>query len=370
MPHEIKLYDAIGWGGITADEFTSQIPADATEVTVRINSPGGSVADGIAMYHYLKDHPATITTIVDGYAASAASVVMLAGDVVKVHRASIVMIHDPWSTAVGNADDMRQNAAVLDEHALAIADIYSAATGKTGDELRTMMLAETWMRGEAAIEQGFAAVMIDDETEKTEQAAASVGFARMFAAIEGGKELMSKQKTRKDVEAELVEANAATAAKAEEVETVKADAEAKVEDVEAKAEAVAVERDEVSARLDEAEARLVEMSGAVDAIRAELDEAKAQTEAKAEEVDKAKAALANPAVADAVIADPEAIIKAEADADKAEQEAIADEVEKEPKDEYEAWSVMPAGDARIAFWAANKKVIMQQLEARGKEEQG
>ena len=375
--HEIKLYDAIGYGGITAAELTAAIPADATEVTIRINSPGGAVSDGLAMYNYLKDHPAKITTVVDGYAASAASIVMLAGDVRVAHKSSIIMIHDPWSMAVGDSNDLRHTADVLDEHAEALVDIYEAATGIGRDELRAMMDAETWMRGEAALDYGFATMVIDAGQETKKQAAASVQFAHMFAALQGGKELMSKEKTRKEIAAELEQAKATIdEVKIEAAETV-AEVEAKAEqekaEVLAQLDAVKADIEAIRTERDEAKAALELVNAEIETAKAELVEVSAQVETANAEAEAAKAALVNPAVADAVLADanPEAIAQVDAEADAAEEAArVKADIEEnaEPKNELEQWEAMDQGADRSAFWAANKRAIFRQMEAREKQE--
>ena len=363
--HEIKLYDQVGGSGITAAEFTDGIPLDATEITVRINSLGGSVADGLAIYNYLRDHKAHVTTIVDGYAASIASVIMLAGDTRLAHRSSIVMIHNPWTMAAGTAEDMRRTANALDEAGQAIVDIYKDVTGMEGDELEALMKEETYMRGEAAVSFGFASAVSEDVDEPQDQLAACAQFAGMFAALTEGRELMSKQKTRKDLEAELV-------AKADEIKQVEAtvaeveaDAVAKVDEAEVATVAAVAERDAIAARLDTAEASIVAMQEAVSAIKLERDEAEARADDKALEARKAITALSNPAVADAVLTDakPQAAVVSDAEADASEAAAVAVEGEA-PKNELEAWEAMDAGDERSTFWAVNKKTILEQLSKR------
>jgi ATP-dependent Clp endopeptidase proteolytic subunit ClpP len=377
--HEIRLYDEIGGWGTTAAEFADSIPNDAESITVRINTPGGAVGDGLAMYHFLKDHSAHVTTIVDGYAASMGSIVALAGDVRQVHKASMFMIHQPWGCGCGNADEMREQADVLDVHTEALLDIYEDATGMDRAEIKALLDGETWMRGEAAIEYGFATELIEANDENKNQAAAHGAFASMVAALTEGRELMSKQKTRKELEAELVAKGEEVVAVEAKVEEVEAEAVAKVEEIKAEVEVVAVERDEIAARLETAEASVLEMRGMVDGIRAELDAAKAEAVEAQEEADKAKAALKNPAVADAVIGDvtPEAKADVDAEADAAEIKALADsesgEVEVAPH--YAKYrELMEAGEARKArsYWKANEADIAKEQKAliAAEEEQG
>lgn len=161
-PVVIRIYDSIGWWGVTAKDFAAELDkVDADEIILRINSSGGDVFDGFAIYNLLRDHPATIRTIVDGFAASIASIIALAGDTVEVHEASVVMIHDPWGVGIGNASELRQLADVLDKTIAApMAKIYARRMDKSIDEIRNLMESETWYTGEEAVESGFASRLI------------------------------------------------------------------------------------------------------------------------------------------------------------------------------------------------------------------
>jgi ATP-dependent protease ClpP protease subunit len=164
-PAEIRIYDSIGWWGVTAKDFAAELDkVEADEIVLRINSSGGDVFDGFAIYNLLRDHPATVRTIVDGFAASIASIIALAGDVVEVHEASVVMIHDPWGVGIGNAAELRQLADVLDKTIAApMAKIYAGRMDKTVDEIRDLMESETWYTGEEAVESGFASRLITSD---------------------------------------------------------------------------------------------------------------------------------------------------------------------------------------------------------------
>lgn len=143
---EILLYEEIGYWGVTAKAFAAQLKAiTAPSIVLRINSPGGDVFDGYAMYNALLAHPATITTKVDGLAASAASYVALAGDTVEMGETSLMMIHCAWGFSIGNADDMRNYASTLDKIDNQIAAVYAKKTGKGADEILALMQAETWL---------------------------------------------------------------------------------------------------------------------------------------------------------------------------------------------------------------------------------
>ena len=128
----------------------------ASEITVRINSSGGNVFDAIAMTNALRDHPARVTTVVDGLAASAASFIATAGDEVVMNRNSELMIHNPKAVAAGEAQDMRSLADRLDAVRDNIASMYVARAGGTVDQWREVMAAETWYSADEAVQAGLA----------------------------------------------------------------------------------------------------------------------------------------------------------------------------------------------------------------------
>ncbi|NKZ71845.1 hypothetical protein GTA09_20255 [Rhodococcus hoagii] len=135
-PAEVFIYDRIGetyWGdGVGAKNFTRELAdIDADAITVRINSPGGSVYDGIAILNALREHKATITVHVDGLAASAASFIAMAGDEIIMSRNAEMMIHDPMMGCAGNADDMRAAAERLEQVGENVASIYAERAGGT-----------------------------------------------------------------------------------------------------------------------------------------------------------------------------------------------------------------------------------------------
>jgi len=163
---DIWIYEEIGediWGeGIVAKQLVRDLAAlDVAEIDVHINSPGGNIFDGEAIYNALRRHPAQVTTYIDGLAASIASVIALAGDRVVMAVNALIMIHDPFGYAVGNATELRQYAEVLDKIAGTIAAVYVAKSTMDEAEIRAAMLAETWMDAEEAQSFGF----IDEITE-------------------------------------------------------------------------------------------------------------------------------------------------------------------------------------------------------------
>jgi ATP-dependent protease ClpP protease subunit len=148
---EIWLYDEIGedwWtgGGVTAKAFQKEISAiKAPQIDLHINSPGGSVFDGVTIYNLIKQHPANVTTYIDGIAASIASVIALAGDRVVMAENAIYMIHSPSGGVYGKSSDMRSFADVLDKINGTMVGTYVAKTGKPEDEISAMLDTETWL---------------------------------------------------------------------------------------------------------------------------------------------------------------------------------------------------------------------------------
>lgn len=141
---EVFIYGDIGeswWDEtVTARDFVKEVAAlDVDHLTVRINSVGGSVPDGLAIYNALRRHPAHVTVAVDGMAMSIASLIAMAGDSVEMAENAILMIHAPWTYASGNSADMREAADMLDKWAEAMATSYAAKTGKDAAEILALL---------------------------------------------------------------------------------------------------------------------------------------------------------------------------------------------------------------------------------------
>ncbi|MEV7491421.1 head maturation protease, ClpP-related [Streptomyces anulatus] len=155
---ELLIYDEIGgWFGNTPGEIVDELRAvTAPNLRVRINSPGGSVFDGIAIANAIRLHPATVTVQVDGIAASAASVIAMAGDRIVMTPQSQLMIHDASGMCFGNAADMTEMAALLDTQSDNIADAYAERAGGTREEWRERMRAESWYLAAEAVAAGLA----------------------------------------------------------------------------------------------------------------------------------------------------------------------------------------------------------------------
>jgi ATP-dependent protease ClpP protease subunit len=157
---EIWLYDEIGktWygEGVGAKEFLAEINAiKSPKIDMHINSPGGEVFEGAAIYNAVKRHPATVTTYVDGIAASIASVIALAGDKVVMAENALFMMHNPSGFCMGGSEDMRKTADILDKVCGTMIGAYTAKSGKDDAEIKGMLDAETWMDAEEARAAGF-----------------------------------------------------------------------------------------------------------------------------------------------------------------------------------------------------------------------
>jgi ATP-dependent protease ClpP protease subunit len=170
----ITMFDIIGedfWtgGGITAKRVASQLRAIGDRpVEVQINSPGGDMFEGIAIYNVLREHSQTITVKVMGMAASAASIIAMAGDTVEIGAASFLMIHNCWVLAIGNRHDMAEVAQWLEPFDAAMRDVYAARSGQKAEAVASWMDAETFMSGSQAIERGFADALLPADQVTTD----------------------------------------------------------------------------------------------------------------------------------------------------------------------------------------------------------
>lgn len=155
---EIAIYDEIGAFGITAKDFHSELRAlgPVAHINLRINSPGGSVFDGLAIFNMLARHKATVIVTVDGIAASIASVIAMAGDAVIMPQNALLMIHDPSGLVVGTSKEMRDLADALDKIKGSLIAAYASKSGMERDEIAQLMADETWLNADEAVEMGFA----------------------------------------------------------------------------------------------------------------------------------------------------------------------------------------------------------------------
>lgn len=169
--------DELVWGDeITPKAFRDELNADTDDITVWINSPGGNVFAAAQIYTMLRDYPGKVTVKIDAIAASAASVIAMAGSKVLMSPVAMLMIHDPSTLAMGNTKDMEKAIATLNEVKESIINAYAAKTGLSHNRISKLMENETWMNAKKAVELGFADEILfeavepeDDEGEAQEK---------------------------------------------------------------------------------------------------------------------------------------------------------------------------------------------------------
>jgi ATP-dependent Clp protease protease subunit len=168
---EIELLDGIGFWGMTANDFIKQVKPVKGRVLVRINSGGGSVFDAVAIYNYLRSRKGGVDTIIDGFAASAATIVMLAGDKRSMGSGTFVMVHRASADTWGNADEIRKAAEDLEKIEGGILDIYRERTGATDEQISEWMDGDNhWLDAAEAAAAGFS-------TETFQQLKAAAHFS-------------------------------------------------------------------------------------------------------------------------------------------------------------------------------------------------
>ena len=202
---EIWIYEEIGedWfssGGVTAKGFQKELSQiKANQIDLHVNSPGGEVFDGLTIHNLIKQHPAKVTTYVDGLAASIASVIALAGDKIIMAENALMMIHNPYGMTRGDATEMRRMADTLDKVSNSIVMTYTGKTGRSDEEIKTLMDAETWMTADEAREYGF----IDEISEQMDMAACAKFMPVMAKA--GFKNIPELKKEKKQLTARDLE---------------------------------------------------------------------------------------------------------------------------------------------------------------------
>ena len=174
----ITMLDIIGddgmGGGVSAKRIAAALRTISNrDVTVQINSPGGDMFEGIAIYNLLRAHPAKVTVEVLGIAASAASIIAMAGDNIRMAPSSFLMLHNAWGVVIGNRHDMAEAATLFERFDGALADIYSARSGMARSEIATLLDAETFLTAEEAVAAGLADI-IAGETDAASDVSAQV----------------------------------------------------------------------------------------------------------------------------------------------------------------------------------------------------
>lgn len=165
---DVYVYAPIGdwFGMVSAEQFVSEVKdLQVANIVLHLNSPGGDVFDGVAMYNTLKSHPANVEVRIEGLAASAASFLAMAGDTVKIGRNAQLMIHKAWGIEIGNSDDMLKYAEILEKIDGTIADTYYRRAGGSVEAWAEAMAVETWYTGPEAVAAGLADSLLDSDAE-------------------------------------------------------------------------------------------------------------------------------------------------------------------------------------------------------------
>ena len=189
---DIQIYgDITSWDWYESDvssyTLSKQIEGlECDQINVYINSYGGEVAEGLAIYNQLKRHKAKVKTVCDGFACSAASVIFMAGDERVMSTASLLMIHNAWTYASGNAKELRKQADDLDTITQASINAYMQEVNITEDELRQMLDNETWIAPQEAIEKGFITSIVNEK--EAEQVSQSVKKSLIKMIVDSQKE--------------------------------------------------------------------------------------------------------------------------------------------------------------------------------------
>lgn len=179
----ISILEVIGqdyWSGegVTAKRIAGALRAIGDkDVTVLLNSPGGDLFEGSAIYSLFREHPGKVTVKILGVAASAASIIAMGADEIKISLSGFFMIHNAWVYAAGNRNDMRDIADYLEPFDLSMAGIYAARSGESEKSIIKMMDAETWINANSAVENGFADSVLDSDAVKESNGEPSALFA-------------------------------------------------------------------------------------------------------------------------------------------------------------------------------------------------
>lgn len=180
----IEIFQEIGesiWGeGFTARRMSAALRSigEDKDIVVSINSPGGDFFEGATIYNQLREHKGKVTVKVIGLAASAASIIAMAGDEIQISDIGFIMIHDAWGLVMGNKNDMRKSAEVFDSFDSAIADVYAKRTKIEKNKIAKMMDNDTWLNASDSIEKGFADSIMNEQIEEEDEDKKSKALAR------------------------------------------------------------------------------------------------------------------------------------------------------------------------------------------------
>ena len=203
----IYIYDEIGWFGIEAADFVKDLnEIQAKTLHIRLNTPGGNVFDGTAIANAIKQHKAHTIIHIDGLAASIGSIIAISADETLMAENAFFMFHEAWSMTVGNAETLREEAALLDKIDGVLAGAYVKKTGEKEEDIKKIMVAETWLTAQEALEMK----MIDgiEENKADEKASATIFDLSVFANVPDELKNITKDLTERDCEQALRDAGA------------------------------------------------------------------------------------------------------------------------------------------------------------------
>lgn len=209
---EISYFDMPDLGIVSAKGFAKEFnDVKAPNINIYINSPGGSVDQGFAIYNEIKRSKANITVYIDGIAASIASVIAMAGDKIVINENAFLMIHDPWLMTIGSSAELRDAADKLDKIRDQISKVYTARSGKTEKEVNAAMAVETWFSADEAVKFG----LVDSISENKAKIAACAKFdftcyakvpAELKEQIESCREALREAEAKRTLESGLRDA--------------------------------------------------------------------------------------------------------------------------------------------------------------------
>jgi len=200
----IGILDVIGYDWWTGEGVTAKRVAAALRnigekpVTVQINSPGGDFFEGVTIYNMLRAHPAKVTVQILGIAASAASVIAMAGDEIEIAKLGFMMIHNTQWVAVGDRHVMQETHDIMEVFDTAVAEMFAEKTGDKVDVISKMLDSETWMAGQSVVDKGFADKVREFDTEQSSGGASNTKPAlyRLEAALTSGRPLPRSERRK------------------------------------------------------------------------------------------------------------------------------------------------------------------------------
>ena len=208
----VYIYDEISWFGIQAEQFVKDFNAiSADTIHLRVNSPGGSVFDGTAIFNVIKQHSSRVVAHIDGLAASIASIIVMAADEVRMAQNAFFMIHEPWSIVIGDAEMMRAEADLLEKVSGTLVNAYTDKSGLSADEVHDYMAKETWFTAQEALDAGFVDVIEEQDSEENAKAKVTLFDLSAFANVPDG--LMADKQPPTERETERVLRDAGFSAK-------------------------------------------------------------------------------------------------------------------------------------------------------------